>query len=76
MDGHSVAGTAESTDVTQPLVECHAVDLNRTAGVASAGFNPALKRVPQMDVISVPLQRRPDFVPSWKPRRIPVKCMA
>jgi len=75
MDGHSVAGTAESTDVTQPLVECHAVDLNRTAGVASAGFNPALKRVPQMDVISVPLQRRPDFVPSWKPRRIPVKCI-
>ena len=58
-----------------PLVQCHRVELHRTARLASAGFNPALKRIPQMDVVSVPLQRRPDFVPSWKARRIPVKCI-
>lgn len=55
--------------------ECHSINLQPTASVASAGFNPALKRVPVVDTVGIPLQRRPEFVPSWKPRRIPIKCI-
>lgn len=51
------------------------VELTTPVNLASAGFNPALNRVPQINVVNVPLQRRPEFVPSWKPRRIPVKCI-
>lgn len=58
-----------------PRPDAHAVDLNATVGLASVGFNPALKRVPTVNTLSVPLQQRPDFVPSWKPRRIPIKCI-
>ncbi len=53
----------------------HAIDLSATVNVASAGFNPALNREPQVDAFSIPIKQRLDFVPSWKPRRIPVKCI-
>ena len=58
-----------------PQPECHVINLQSRAELASAGFNPALKRIPQVDAVSIPLQPRPDFVPSWKPRRIPIKCI-
>ncbi len=68
-------GDGIDCDSPKTLVECHKFDLSGSAGLASAGFNPALKRIPQMEVVSIPLNKRADFVPSWKPRRIPVKCI-
>ncbi|MCP4173791.1 MAG: DEAD/DEAH box helicase [Fuerstiella sp.] len=58
---------------SQPDV--HNIDLSTSVDVASAGFNPALKREPQIDAVSVSIEQRLDFVPSWKPRRIRVKCI-
>ncbi|MEZ6126250.1 MAG: DEAD/DEAH box helicase [Planctomycetaceae bacterium] len=66
---------SSSADNALPRPDCHEVQLSLQPSVASLGYNPALKRQPQIDVVSVPLQRRPDFVPSWKPRRIPIKCI-
>ena len=43
--------------------------------LVQTGFNPALARVPTPDTFEVPLQFSLDFVPSWTPRRIPVKCI-
>ena len=51
------------------------IDLSTSVDVASAGFNPALKREPHIDTVSIPIEQRLDFVPSWKPRRIRVKCI-
>ncbi|MFM7923810.1 MAG: SNF2-related protein, partial [Planctomycetaceae bacterium] len=39
------------------------------------GFNPALSRVPAPDTICSKLDLPLDFVPSWTPRRIPLKCI-
>ncbi|MFN9234797.1 MAG: hypothetical protein ACK6D4_09170, partial [Planctomyces sp.] len=39
------------------------------------GFNPALSRVPAPDTICSTLDMTLDFVPSWTPRRIPLKCI-
>ncbi|MFM7831536.1 MAG: hypothetical protein ACKPJD_07075, partial [Planctomycetaceae bacterium] len=39
------------------------------------GFNPALSRVPAPDTICSTLDLPLDFVPSWTPRRIPLKCI-
>lgn len=43
--------------------------------VVSTGMNSALLRIPQVHCNSIPIDSRLDFVPSWKPRRIPVKCI-
>jgi SNF2 family DNA or RNA helicase len=66
---------AAGSSSSPSLPVCCTVDLDRTVDVAQAGFNPALKRVPQIKSLSVPLDQTPGFVPSWKPRRIPVKCI-
>lgn len=61
-----------------PLIaepECHSIDLSAKVDVASTGFNPALNREPQISVLSIPLTMIPEFVPSWKSRRIPIKCI-
>ena len=42
---------------------------------AQTGFNPALSRLPSIDTSSVSLTSVLDFVPSWTPRRIPIKCI-
>ncbi len=39
------------------------------------GYNPALGRRPSVETMSAQLEFTPDFVPSWKPRRIPLKCI-
>jgi len=67
------AGLDEQAAVERPDV-CD-VDLSCGVDVASAGFNPALRRAPSVDAINVPLAPNAGFVPSWKPRRIPVKCI-
>lgn len=59
----------------KPSPDCHIIRLDGSAEVASAGFNPALKRAPSVDSVEVPLEQRLEFVPSWKPRRIPTKCI-
>ena len=51
------------------------IELVPKVDAAQTGFNPALMRIPVPDVQSVPLISTPQFVPSWKPRRIPVKCI-
>jgi len=43
--------------------------------MAQTGFNPALARRPQIDTHSIHLETPLDFVPSWTPRRIPIKCI-
>ena len=43
--------------------------------LVQTGFNPALARIPSPDTHEVPLQFSLDFVPSWTPRRIPIKCI-
>lgn len=61
-----------------PLIsepECLSIDLTAKVDIVSTGFNPALKREPQISVHSIPLATIPEFVPSWKPRRIPIKCI-
>ena len=55
--------------------ECYSHDLSTKVDIASTGFNPALKREPQITTQSIPLATVPDFVPSWKARRIPIKCI-
>jgi SNF2 family DNA or RNA helicase len=54
---------------------CAAADLNVNVGTASTGYNPALQRTPQIDTQQIRLQTTLDYVPAWKPRRIPVKCI-
>ncbi|MFN8706022.1 MAG: DEAD/DEAH box helicase [Planctomyces sp.] len=39
------------------------------------GFNLALARRPIIETHTLPLTLIPDFVPSWKPRRIPLRCI-
>ncbi|MEZ6060918.1 MAG: DEAD/DEAH box helicase [Planctomycetaceae bacterium] len=55
--------------------ECFTIDLCSAVETVQAGFNPAIRRAVQIGTVSVPLDRRPEFVPSWKPRRIPMKCI-
>ncbi|MBL8810849.1 MAG: DEAD/DEAH box helicase [Planctomycetaceae bacterium] len=42
---------------------------------AQTGFNPALGRVPVVETQTASLYSTLDFVPSWTPRRIPLKCI-
>lgn len=42
---------------------------------AQTGFNPALGRVPIVETQTASLYSTLDFVPSWTPRRIPLKCI-
>lgn len=67
--------TGKSPQQVEFSPDVHSVALSGRVGIASAGFNPALKRVPQVQTMSLPLDGRLDFVPSWKPRRIRVKCI-
>ena len=60
---------------TSPLPQCCTVDLDGTAQIAQAGFTPALRRIPQVKSTPIPLDQTLSLVPSWKPRRIPVKCI-
>ena len=56
-------------------VTCAKVDLSLDIDTIASGFNPALQRLPRLDVQAVPLGMEPAFVPSWKPRKIPVRCI-
>lgn len=49
--------------------------LNSKIDVAQTGFNPALGRLPIIESQSISLNTVLDFVPSWTPRRIPMKCI-
>ncbi|MFO0977642.1 MAG: DEAD/DEAH box helicase [Planctomycetaceae bacterium] len=42
---------------------------------AQTGFNPALGRIPVVETQTASLYSTLDFVPSWTPRRIPLKCI-
>ncbi len=42
---------------------------------AQTGFNPALGRIPIVETQTASLYSSLDFVPSWTPRRIPLKCI-
>ncbi|MCA9057081.1 MAG: ATP-dependent helicase, partial [Planctomycetaceae bacterium] len=78
MIGESLAATAGQNpgDATRtPEVQTTSVGLGARIETAQTGFNPALNRLPSCDTVSVPLSLIPDFVPSWKPRRIPLKCI-
>lgn len=52
-----------------------AQDLSVRVDVMQTGFNPALQRVPQVDIGSIALASLVDMLPAWKPRRMPVKCI-
>jgi len=43
--------------------------------LVQTGFNPALARRPIPETQPIPLDFPLDFVPSWTPRRIPIKCI-
>lgn len=56
-------------------ITCAAADLTQDVDTLACGFNPALQRMPQLETQSVPLDIQPAFVPSWKPRKIPIRCI-
>ena len=58
-----------------PVPECQSVRLNVATDIVSTGYNSALKRQPQVSSCPVDLELLPGFVPQWKPRRIPMKCI-
>jgi SNF2 family DNA or RNA helicase len=58
-----------------PNVICAAANLSLDIDTIACGFNPALQRVPQLVASPIPLDIQPGFVPSWKPHKIPVKCI-
>lgn len=60
---------------SSPSVVCASADLDVSIETASTGYNPALQRVPQIDTQQIHLQTTLSYVPAWKPRRIPVKCI-
>lgn len=64
-----------SQPLTSADITCAAADLSQDVETIACGFNPALQRTPAIDTQTVPLKIQPDFVPSWKPRRIPIKCI-
>ncbi|MCH2203700.1 MAG: DEAD/DEAH box helicase [Fuerstiella sp.] len=66
---------AGSQRLAAPRVTCAEADLSLDIDTIVSGFNPALQRVPRLDVQSVELDMEPAFVPSWKPRKIPMKCI-
>lgn len=76
---HNEAQPAGAVPLTghgdRPEIDVQTLKLDANIDIASAGFNPALKRIPQVQTTSIRLDGRLDFVPSWKPRRIPVKCI-
>ena len=55
--------------------ECRPLDLNVATDVVSTGYNSALQRTPMVACNTAQLEMVPGFVPPWKPRRIPVKCI-
>lgn len=73
-ESHGTRGDIRTTgDVACP--DSHGIDLQLRIDIAQAGINPALNRPPVPDTQSVPLEFPLAFVPSWKPRRIPLKCI-
>lgn len=69
------AANRTADEASPDQVSCVNVALELAAGIGQAGFNSALNRVPLVDTSSIPLTQIPGFVPSWKPRRIPLKCI-
>jgi SNF2 family DNA or RNA helicase len=57
-----------------PVLLCEAKRSTRV-DVAQTGFNPALGRLPTIETQTIGLGTALDFVPSWTPRRIPMKCI-
>jgi SNF2 family DNA or RNA helicase len=64
--GESSVGVAEADS---------GVMLPQRPELLSTGFNPALSRVPAPETLCSTLDITLDFVPSWTPRRIPLKCI-
>ena len=80
MSGSHARGGLGDPPITGDLpitveIQCSSADLSAAVDVASIGYNSALSREPQIDTAAVPLGLRPDFVPPWKPRRIPIRCI-
>ena len=63
---HAMTGLADLDRRVAPLLK---ID------TAQTGFNPALGRLPSIETSSFSLTSVLDFVPSWTPRRIPIKCI-
>jgi len=85
-DGESQPASAASLPASRPIapatgrvnstsVETCGHSLAIPVQIAHAGVNPALVRVPTIDTFELPLSASLDFVPSWKPRRLPIKCI-
>ncbi|MCA9064725.1 MAG: DEAD/DEAH box helicase [Planctomycetaceae bacterium] len=68
-------GRAERDAAGRPEIQTTSISLAGRVDTAQTGFNPALARVPVCETQTIPLAFVPDFVPSWKPRRIPLKCI-
>lgn len=58
-----------------PDINVTEADLSLPVDTIASGFNPALQRTPRLAASPLPLNIQLDFVPSWKPRRIPMKCI-
>lgn len=73
--------SASSTAAAAPIVDTDAMAsltielMPAKVEVAQTGYNPALQRLPTIETESASLSLPLDFVPSWKPRRIPLKCI-
>lgn len=81
-DSQAIGGDripAETPDVTDQALVSQALveEAKRSTRVtiAQTGFNPALGRLPSIETQSFSLNSAMDFVPSWTPRRIPMKCI-
>jgi SNF2 family DNA or RNA helicase len=73
-DGNSAVNVLPSQDMGR-AAGLNSDDFRPRIDMAQTGFNPALARMPVIDTINAALTTTLDFVPSWKPRRIPLKCI-
>jgi SNF2 family DNA or RNA helicase len=60
---------------SESAVQTHQSSLELSVDIATVGIAPALCRKPVVEAFEIPLALQPGFVPSWKPRRIPLKCI-
>ena len=80
-EADATAADATAADATAADVQTVSVETlslfsqTPTVSIGQTGFNPALNRAPVPGTVDIPLELRVDYVPAWKPRRIPLKCI-
>ena len=68
-------GLPHSSDGPTRQLQPATVRESQRVDIVPIGFNPALNRMPTVETSAVSFSSVLDFVPSWTPRRIPIKCI-